>query len=344
MTVKTSFLFRSCRCWPLTASSVALSLILSLAATSLHAKGISPAGLSLDQAYLAHWFAYDSAEPIKLERSLLKTDDIGHIDKLRFTSDDGQTVNGMIAYGKHPNTAGRQANGGVNTAVKKLALLLHPMGSDQTFWWRDDSPLGAHALAQHLRQQGYTVISLDARRHGERGTPAFGPRELLARAHSPQPRLYIDTIVGSVRDYRILLNWAHSEFHPTHVLAMGYSMGAQMSLLLASYESRVSAVVAMVPPYVKAATSPVAPRVHMHRVSDAKVLWLAGRNDPHSNQKQTQDTFAQIESADKELVWYDAGHRLPPEFLARVTLFINSLNVGVVDEAAVDAAVGVRGR
>jgi esterase/lipase len=123
-----------------------------------------------------------------------------------------------------------------------------------------------------------------------------------------------------------VLNWAKTEFTPDEVLVMGYSMGAQMSLLLASFEPSVNTVVAMVPPYVGSSTSPVAPRVHVKRITDAKVLWLAGSSDPHSDQAQTQETFDHISSTDKTLTWFEAGHRLPPEFLDTTFSFFDSLS------------------
>jgi len=291
-----------------------LGLLAALTATALHAKEAPISDQLLNQAYLSHWFSYDSAEAINLTLTPLEEDSLGERAEIRFTSDDGQAVNGLIGFAKG------------KSASKKLALALHPMGIDQQFWWSEKSPLAAQKMTARLREQGYTVISLDARQHGERGRDGFGPRELIKRAHSAEPRVYIDTIIGSVRDYRIVLNWAKTEFSPDEVLVMGYSMGAQMSLLLASFEPSVNTVLAMVPPFVGSATSPVAPRIHVQRITDAKVLWLAGSNDPHSDQSQTQETFDQITSTDKTLTWFDAGHRLPPEFLDTAMSFFDSLS------------------
>jgi predicted esterase len=295
-------------------TSFLLGLLAALMATALHAKEAPTNNQPLNQAYLSHWFSYDSAEDINLSLTPLKDDALGERAEIRFTSDDGQAVNGLIAFAKN------------KASSKKLALALHPMGIDQQFWWSEKSPLAAQKMTARLREKGYTVISLDARMHGERGRPGFGPRELIKRAHSAEPRLYIDTIIGSVRDYRIVLNWAKTEFSPDEVLVMGYSMGAQMSLLLASFEPSVDTVLAMVPPFVGSPTSPVAPRIHVQRITDAKVLWLAGSSDPHSDQNQTQETFDQISSADKTLTWFDAGHRLPPEFLHTALSFFDSLS------------------
>ena len=297
-----------------TRPSLTVALLIVLSLISLCAESAAPTKQPLEQAYLSHWFSIDSTEPINLTLSPLDKDHLGERSELRFTSDDGQLVNGIIA---HPTTS--------KASSKKLALLLHPMGSDQQFWWRKQSLLPAKQITDSLREYGYTIISLDARKHGERSKKGFSPRELIKRAHSAEPRLYNDTIIGSVRDYRIALNWAKNEFNIDDVIVLGYSMGAQMSLLLSRYEPNINSIVAMVPPYVGSPTSPVAPRIHTPKIASAKLLWLAASKDPHSTQQQTQETFDLVSSNDKALVWYDSGHRLPPSFLNTVLTFIASL-------------------
>ncbi|RBP49910.1 alpha/beta hydrolase family protein [Arenicella xantha] len=296
-------------------------LLCILVSTTLNSNAAPTASQSLASDYLSQWFSYDSSVPIDLTMTTLARDQIGERAELRFLSDDGQAVNGLIAFPSN------------HSSLKpKLAFALHPMGTNQQFWWSESSALAAQNLTSHLRQKGYIVISLDARLHGERGRQGFGPRELIARAHSDEPRLYIDTIIGSVRDYRLALHWALQEFDPQEVLVMGYSMGAQMSLLLASLEPSVTTVLAMVPPYVESAISPVAPRVHVPAISKAKVLWLAGRDDPYSSKDQTEQTFEQIGSQDKTVVWFDSGHRLPPDFIEVALSFFDSLQDGGSNE------------
>ncbi len=294
-------------------------LFLALAGVLTHAHALDEAVTSSDAielSYLSHWFTVDSAETNNLVLTPIKGVKETDFVQLTFTSDDGHKVNGILA---HPTGL---------AGVNKIALAIHPMGSDQYFWWRETSPLSGHKLTASLREQGYTVISLDARRHGESSTPRFGPRELLKRAHSDEPRLYIETIIGTVRDYRTVLTWAKREFQADEVLALGYSMGAQISLLLASYEPSVNSLLVMVPPYVSAPTSPVAPRAHVKRISKANVLWLAGTNDPHSNRQQTEATFNKISSANKHLTWFESGHRLPEEFVRTALAFFESLSTG----------------
>ena len=265
--------------------AILLSLILALTTSTIFAKEVTKAGQSLQQAYLSHWFSYDSSDPLNLALGEVVDDEFGGHAQVRFLS-------------------------------------------DHQFWWNEERTKVGQELSSHLRNQGYVVIGLDARLHGERSREGFGPRELIKRAHSNEPRLYIDTIIGSVRDYRIALNWAKDKYKPDQTLVLGYSMGAQMSLLLASLESNINSVVAIVPPYVASPTSPVAPRIHVDRITKAKVLWLAATQDQYSDRNQTQETFDRIASADKSLQWFDSGHRLPPEFLNSVFSFLDSLNPG----------------
>ncbi|MEO0998794.1 MAG: alpha/beta fold hydrolase, partial [Pseudomonadota bacterium] len=225
--------------------------------------------------------------------------------RVAFLADDGSRVNGILAMpGDEP-------------APASLAIALHPMGSDQSIWWRAGKPLFGGEITARLRQRGHAVLALDARWHGERGVDGVGPRDLLAFAHGENPRPYHQVIVDSVRDYRLALKWAErqDDLDTRNVFVVGYSMGAQMSLLLAAAESRVTSVLAMVPPYVGRRHSPVAPRNHVGAITDASVMLIAGREDPYSSRAQTEQVFATIPSPDKELALLPGGHLLPESYV-----------------------------
>ena len=153
----------------------------------------------------------------------------------------------------------------------------------------------------------------------------MGPKEIIAKAHSAHRRMYNDMIVGSVRDYRLVLNWVESTYPiiTTETAAFGYSMGAQMSLLLAAYESNVNYVVSMVPPYVSALESPVAPRQHVAQIEKAQVLLLAAKQDPYTTETEYQYVYDLIKSPNKEVQYFDSGHRLPDGFQEVVLAFID---------------------
>jgi len=105
-------------------------------------------------------------------------------------------------------------------------------------------------------------------------------------------------------------------------------MGAQMSLLLASYEPKVKAVLAMVPPYVDQPDSPVAPREHTARINHASVLLLAAKNDPHTSMVQNQHLFETITSKKKNVVYFDSGHVLPDTYINEALSYIDQQSTG----------------
>ncbi|MBL4773364.1 MAG: alpha/beta fold hydrolase, partial [Alcanivoracaceae bacterium] len=186
-------------------------------------------------AIISQWFSIDSQHDIKMQKSLLSEDAAGKKFQLSFFSDDQQAVNGILVM---PSTQKGQL---------KLALLLHAMGTDQNIWWTQNK-ISGNKISEKLLQKGYAVLTLDARRHGKRSSHDFTAKDMISKARSNQPRLYTDMIIGTVRDYRIALSWAQQELNltDTSILVAGYSMGAQMSLLLASYESEINQVVVMV--------------------------------------------------------------------------------------------------
>ena len=93
-------------------------------------------------------------------------------------------------------------------------------------------------------------------------TSPCAPANCLRNLHwwgerEPCERLIVDT----VKDWRVLLDWVaqHPQFDRSDIRAAGYGMGAQMALLLAGTDGRVSAVAAMVPPGLTHRVAVVAP-------------------------------------------------------------------------------------
>jgi predicted esterase len=53
----------------------------------------------------------------------------------------------------------------------------------------------------------------------------------------------------------------------------------------------------------------------MHYAAQLKIpiLMLAGSQDAWYTREQAERAFSTIASAEKQIVWYDVGHRLPEE-------------------------------
>ncbi len=242
----------------------------------------------------------------------MEADPLGRRYRVQFNADDGSLVTGTLGM---PS----ETDGPV-----PLALAMHPMGVDEQIWWNSDNPIFGGRLVDELRKRGFAVLTLDARLHGSRRAENVGPREMIGLARGDNPTPYVRMIVDSVRDYRIALRWAdaHPELDTDHLFVLGYSMGAQMSLLLASVEPRVRSVLAMVPPYVDRADSPVAPRNHVARIDQARVLMLVARNDPYSSPAQNRQVFDSLATPHKQMRFFASEHVLPEAYLQPALAFI----------------------
>lgn len=266
------------------------------------------------QSIISQWFSIDSQYDIKMDKSLITEDESIQKFKLSFNSDDQQKANGILVIPKG------------HKGQLKLALLMHAMGSSQNLWWKQTKVSG-DKISTKLLQSGYAVLTLDARRHGKRTVDDLTAKDMIDKAHSKEPRLYTDMIIGTVRDYRIAFAWAQKELKigDNDILVAGYSMGAQMSLLLASYEPKINQVMVMVPPFVSELSSPVAPRLHVSRIENAEILLLVAKQDPYSTQENTQLVFDNISSQDKSITWFESGHLLPENYYKTALSFIESL-------------------
>jgi len=291
-----------------------LFFFLSLLAPAVHADTLSPVLGEDARPVLAEWLSVDTRFPLNATRTPIDHDGLGQRFRVEFESDDGARVNGTLAM----PAAG--------TAGVRLAIAIHPMGSDQTIWWSEANPIFAGRLTEHLRRNGYAVLALDARLHGERKLENLGPRELLGFAHGDNPRPYTRMIADSVRDYRLAMLWAkqQTDFESDSVLILGYSMGAQIGLLLASVESCVRSVLAMVPPYVGRLLSPVAPRHHVGGIDSAQVLLLVARDDAYATGDQNRQLFDAIASPTKDVQFFDSGHVLPEAYLIAAFAFVDA--------------------
>ncbi|MFP2908907.1 alpha/beta hydrolase [Pyxidicoccus sp. 3LFB2] len=199
-----------------------------------------------------------------------------------------------------------------------VALLLHGLTRSKNDWLADTEPTFGGALTEHLRSAGYRVYLMDARRHGERLTPDAKPGAIMKRAHAGDTAPYQAMIADTVRDAQTVLGKVLATGKkPPKVLVAGYSMGAQVGLLLASREPRVTHLVTMVPPYVDPVQGDAAPMNRVDKVNQAWLL-LTANQDQFSTEENNQKLFEASPSKRKTRKTFDSGHALPREYLDEV--------------------------
>jgi dienelactone hydrolase len=248
--------------------------------------------------------------------------------ELLFASFDGAPVVGRVVYPADPATL---ATAGSRVPV---VLAMHAMGRTQQRWWHAElrgrpTIESTHLLAERALQSGYAVLALDARSHGARkdSVQPLNARKLLNDLHvwgarEPYERL----VVQSVKDYRVLLDWVakQPEIDAGRVRAAGYSMGAQMALLLAAMDSRVRSVAAMVPPHVDAKVAAVSPFTVASRLGEAEVWLLTADDDEHASVAENAELFAALPGKRKHHLTFEGGHVLPHGYVARLQPWLES--------------------
>ncbi len=287
---------------------------------------LKPYDLSHEQLTALYAHASDARPGPAVQTGLTEPITVGETtawaQSLRFPSFDGDWVVGRIVYPADPS-----ASRAVLQAHSVL-LALHGMGRTQARWWQAEfkgrpTIESTHLLAERALQAGHVVVALDARGQGERKDPQrpLVANELLRELHlwgerEPYERMIIDT----VKDYRVLLDWMEQQpqFATGRVRAAGYSMGAQMALLLAGVDERVRSVAAMVPPHLGCTVAAVAPVSVAARLAHTEVWLLTGDDDEYASRSDNAALFGELPGMGKRHLRFDAGHVLPKDYVEQL--------------------------
>lgn len=288
---------------------ITIGAVIGVLAASWYALfGLKP--YSVTAADISARYAYVSERPTALQ---LQQDDKNGF-YFNYTSFDGAVVNG---YMRLPVVAEN------STAPLPVLIGAHAMGRAHVRWWQDsfqDRPtrentdkITALALAQ-----GYAVVTIDARNHGERKDPHNSIVDIIHNLHwwgERQP--YEQMLVDTVRDHRVLLDWLVSQpqFDANRIDITGYSMGAHVSLLLAAVDDRVRRVAAVVPPHINSRTAIVAPLNMLPGLADNPVMLLSANDDEYASKKENMRLFKALPNANKQHYRFDSGHLLPADYV-----------------------------
>ncbi len=243
-----------------------------------------------------------------------------HSVDIRLRSFDGALLHGRIVYPGDPAQASRPF---------PVLVGMHAMGRSHMRWWQAElngrpTIEQTHRITQMALQQGYAVVAIDARAHGERrhlGQPHLAQRVMRDMHWFGRRQGYEQMIIDTVRDHRVLLDWLATQPHldTGRIKAVGYSMGAQGALLLAGLDERVRAVAAMVPPHLGDNVAVVAPINLVVGLQGKRVWLLTGEEDDHGTSEESQPLFDAIPSQDKKHLRFDSGHLLPTDYVEKLS-------------------------
>jgi dienelactone hydrolase len=231
-----------------------------------------------------------------------------------YNSFDGARVYGRIHYPQPPQSA---------DSAFPVMLGAHGTGRSEIRWWQDnvkDRPMieQTQRLSQLALSHGYAVITIDARYHGQRKDPRRTLRSIMADLHYfGDRRDYEDMVRNTVLDHRVLLDWIETNptLDPSRIKVAGYSMGAQVALLLSGVDARIDGVLAIAPPHTGNSTALVAPHNVAAELVNTQIWLLSAEDDEYASRAQNLALFSSFPSKNKRHVVYPGGHILPEGYI-----------------------------
>ncbi|PCI62700.1 MAG: alpha/beta hydrolase [Kordiimonadales bacterium] len=224
---------------------------------------------------------------------------------------DGERISGFLYQGEK------------TAKDAPIALLMHGLTGSNLHWIADGFPSYGGKLSAMLIDKGYRVVAIDARAHGVRKND-ISPIERVMAARSGKPTAYRAMIENTIRDYDVLIKKLQRNFPDAkRIVAVGYSMGAQMAILLAAENDAVTQLITMVPPFVGNVPE-VSPIQHAEGV-EVPWLLLTANKDRFSTVEQNSMLAAKA-AGPLQHKSYDSGHVLPAEYLAVIELWTSELD------------------
>jgi dienelactone hydrolase len=203
------------------------------------------------------------------------------------------------------------------------------MGRSQIRWWQDSfkgrpTVTQVDKVAHFAKQQGYAVIAIDARYHGQRKKPTRPLASIMRDMHLwGDKQDYERMIMDTVLDYRILVDWlmTQPQFDHHNISVVGYSMGAQISLLLGAIDNRINRILAIVPPYIDNKTALVSPQNWLDGLAKKQVVLVTANNDEYATEQQNKTLFERLPSNIKQHITFEGSHILPDNYVNKIKLF-----------------------
>jgi dienelactone hydrolase len=251
-------------------------------------------------AYL-DFFAYSSDLPFETE-VLERTPGEGfEIEHVTFVSTAGERVTARLYKPDAAHATGR------------AVLLIH-----------GGEPAGKERLrvpAELLARAGFAALTIDMKYWGERATEflqTFTEQEKHDRLYN-QPSTYLTWVAQTVKDAGRSFDFLVEErgADPTKIGLVGFSRGAQISMIVAGADPRFVAAALIHGGHfdrLERGHLPAAcPANYIGRVSPRPLLMLNGRNDADYFMDTSVQPLQRLVGDPREFRWTDSGHGIVTE-------------------------------
>jgi hypothetical protein len=238
--------------------------------------------------------------------------------KITFTSYDGESVEGRLELPS--NKTLEQWLTEKKTNEVDIFFGVSAMGRNYLRWWQDSfkgrpTITQVDKIGQMALSSNHMLVAIDARYHGTRKIETLPLSKIMNNLNIWGERNYYEQmIVDTVMDYRHLINGLSKKYSKANITVAGYSMGAQVSIILGAMDSRVDKVLSIVPPNLDNKVALVAPINFVGLLNLEKIWLLTAEADEYAGEKQNLILFEGIESENKHHISFDSDHILPENY------------------------------
>jgi dienelactone hydrolase len=207
-------------------------------------------------------------------------------------------------------------------------LLLHGWSGSKENWWDDGNYISGGNARKALLAKGYAVFALDAQGHGDRIAENDYHVVNLYNEPGAEPRKNYFTvrevITQTVVDYRRGLDYlaTRHDIDMQRIGLLGYSMGGFQAFALTATEPRIKLAVGCVGPVSWSHDVVLAPANYARGIGSRPFCMLMGRRDEMCSEVQARDLYGLLKGPNTKIVFYDAGHRLPVDYVPDAVAFI----------------------
>jgi dienelactone hydrolase len=260
---------------------------------------------------VAQFYEYDASIPLEARVVEKVEKDDSFREKIVFRGPQGFLV---PAYLQFPSSG---------AAPYPCVLLLHGWSGSKENWWQDGNYISGGNARKALLTAGFAVLALDVQCHGDRiAQNDFAPaNHYVDPSAGSNPRKgyfsLAEIYVQTTRDYRRAIDYLETrpDIDKSRIGVVGYSMGGTQTFLLTGVEPRIKAAVAVAAPADKSKWSLVAPQNFVRGIGERPFLTIMGRADPMCPVEHAQQLQSMIDTKTKDQVFFDAGHKLPADYV-----------------------------
>ena len=208
-------------------------------------------------------------------------------------------------------------------------LQMHGMTVSKNDFWVEEYHHG-ELVTEGLLSAGYAVLALDMPYHGDRLYENNFESTLITLFRKGYGFRIRDMVVQSTIEYRRAIDYLSTlpDIDINRIGAIGYSLGSVVTFNLAGVDDRIKtiivcSIVAINPrtfPIPEKYLSGIASQTFIPYLYNKPILILAAKNDSFCcTVQEAEQLYNLINGESKELIFYDSGHKLPPEHAPEAT-------------------------